>query len=73
MSVKMEKVKIKRDFASRKLTKKERDITCRTEGSVSLSEEPSGGTAGTPVLKNRAQQEALLGVGAEAEVLPEGL
>ena len=60
-------------LASRKLTKKERDITCRTEGCVSLSEEPSGGTAGAPVLKNRAQQEALLGVGAEAEVHPEGL
>ena len=60
-------------LASRKLTKKERDNTCRTEGCVSLSKEPSGGTAGAPVLKNRARQEALLGVGAEAEVLPEGL
>ena len=49
-------------LASRKLTKKERDNTCRTEGCVSLSEEPSGGTAGD-----------LLGAGSEAEVLPEGL
>ena len=40
---------------------------------MSLSEEPSGGTAGAPVLKNRVQQEALLDVGAEAEVLAEGL
>ena len=40
---------------------------------MSLSEEPSGSTAGAPVLKNRVQQEALLGIGAEAEVLPEGL
>ena len=40
---------------------------------MSLSEEPSGGTAGAPVLKNRVQQEALLGVRTEAEFLPEGL
>ena len=59
-------------LASQKLTKV-RDNTCSTDSCVSLSEEPSGGTAGAPVLKNRAQQEALLGVGAEAEVLPEGL
>ena len=60
-------------LASQKLTKKVRDNTCRTDSCVSLSEEPSGGTAGAPVLKNRAPQEALLGIGAETEVLPEGL
>ena len=50
-------------LASQKLTKKVRGNTCRTDSCVSLSEEPSGGTAGAPVLKNRAQQESLLGVG----------
>ena len=68
-----EKVKIKRDSLVKKLTKKVRGSPCRTDSCVSLSEEPSGGTAGAPVLKNRVQQEALLGVGAEAEVFPEGL
>ena len=72
-SLMAEKVKIKRDSLVKKLTKKVRGSTCRTDSCVSLSEEPSGGTAGAPVLKNRVQQEALLGVGAEAEVFPEGL
>ena len=74
MAVKMEKVEIKRDSLVKELTKKVRDNSLVARKVVCLFlKNPQWGTAAAPVLKNREQQEAMLGVGAEAEVLPEGL